>query len=254
MNATVPKLQVQNLNIHFGAKQVLKSVNLNVPDKQITALIGPSGSGKSVLLRSINRMHDLEPSAHIEGSITLDGVDIYARQQDVVDVRKKIGMVFQRPNPFPKSIFDNVAFGLRLKGERSKEKLTRVVEECLRGSYLWDEVCEDLSRSALRLSGGQQQRLCIARTVAVEPEVILMDEPCSALDPISTGKVEDLMLKLKDRFCIVIVTHSMQQAQRVSDTTAFMYIGELLEFGKTSDVFSNPQHDLTRQYISGSFG
>lgn len=248
------KLTLRNVDVSFGKKQVIEKVSLNVPDRKIMALIGPSGSGKSVLLRSINRMHDLEPSAKVTGEFLLDGRDVYGRDQDVVDIRRKIGMVFQRPNPFPKSIFDNIAYGLKLSRNRKKEEIRHIVEESLKGSYLWDEVKDDLDRSALRMSGGQQQRLCIARTIAVQPEVILMDEPCSALDPISTAKIEELMLEIRKEFCIVIVTHNMQQAQRIADETAVMYLGKMVEHGSTDQIFNNPQNEITQHYIQGAFG
>lgn len=248
------KLTLRNVDVSFGKKQVIDKVSLNVPDRKIMALIGPSGSGKSVLLRSINRMHDLEPSAKVTGEFLLDGRDVYGRDQDVVDIRRKIGMVFQRPNPFPKSIFDNIAYGLKLSGNKKKEEIRHIVEESLKDSYLWDEVKDDLDRSALRMSGGQQQRLCIARTIAVKPEVILMDEPCSALDPISTAKIEELMLELRKEFCIVIVTHNMQQAQRIADETAVMYLGKMVEHGSTDQIFNDPQNEITQNYIRGAFG
>lgn len=199
-------------------------------------------------------MHDLEPSAKVTGEFLLDGRDVYGRDQDVVDIRRKIGMVFQRPNPFPKSIFDNIAYGLKLSGNKKKEEIRHIVEESLKDSYLWDEVKDDLDRSALRMSGGQQQRLCIARTIAVKPEVILMDEPCSALDPISTAKIEELMLELRKEFCIVIVTHNMQQAQRIADETAVMYLGKMVEHGSTDQIFNDPQNEITQNYIRGAFG
>lgn len=248
------KLEIKNLDLSFGTKQVLKKVSVDIPEHTIVALIGPSGSGKSTLLRSINRMHDLVPSAHLSGDIFLEGNNIYDPEVDVVDVRRRIGMVFQKPNPFPKSIFENVCYGLKINGERNKTHLQDVVEQSLKDSGLWEEVKDQLNQSALDLSGGQQQRLCIARTIAVRPEVILMDEPCSALDPISTRKVEELMLQLKNDYTIVIVTHNMQQAQRVADLTAFMYLGELLEFRKTDELFADPEHELTANYVKGDFG
>ena len=248
------KLETQQINLSFGSKQVLKDINLKVPPRRIVALIGPSGCGKSTLLRSMNRLHDLNPDAKVSGKILLDGEDIYDRAFDAVRVRKKIGMVFQRPNPFPKSIFDNVAYGLRINGLAAKSEIPKIVEKCLRDSYLFEEVKDQLKDSALSLSGGQQQRLCIARTIAVKPEVILMDEPTSALDPISTRKIEELMVGLKKEFTIVIVTHSMQQARRISDFVGFMYLGDLAEFGPTDQVFSSPQNELTEKYINGKFG
>ncbi|HMQ46469.1 MAG TPA: phosphate ABC transporter ATP-binding protein PstB [Saprospiraceae bacterium] len=248
------KLKIQDLRLHFGKKEVLKGINLNIKDNTITALIGPSGCGKSTLLRSINRMHDLDPSAKLSGSVFLDGENIYDRKKSVVDIRRKIGMVFQKPNPFPKSIYENVAYGLKINQLAKHKALQPRVEHALKSCYLWEEVQDQLGKSALELSGGQQQRLCIARAIAVEPEVLLMDEPCSALDPISTSKIEALMLRLKEQYCIVIVTHNMQQAQRVADYTAFMYLGELVEFGETAQIFNEPQMELTRNYVSGHFG
>ena len=248
------KLAVRDLHLHYGSKEVLKGINLDVPENNIVALIGPSGCGKSTLLRAMNRMHDLSPEAKVKGQILLDGANIYAPGKDVVEVRRKIGMVFQKPNPFPKSIFDNIAYGLKIAGENNKKQLHEVVESTLKGSYLWEEVKDDLDKSALSLSGGQQQRLCIARAVAVQPEVLLMDEPCSALDPISTAKIEALMLELKKEYTIVIVTHNMQQAQRVADLTAFMYFGEVIEFAPTRQLFDAPQMELTANYLNGNFG
>lgn len=248
------KMVVRDVRLSYGTKEVLKGINMKIPENKIVALIGPSGCGKSTLLRAMNRMHDLTPEAHVQGQILLDGDDIYAPGKDVVEVRRKIGMVFQKPNPFPKSIFDNISYGLKINGERNKKKLQEVVEKTLKSSYLWEEVKDDLHKSALALSGGQQQRLCIARAVAVEPEVLLMDEPCSALDPISTAKVEELMLELKKDYTIVIVTHNMQQAQRVADLTAFMYLGEVVEYTKTHELFNHPKQELTANYVSGNFG
>ena len=248
------KIEIKSLRLSFGQKEILKGIDLQFPKNQITALIGPSGCGKSTLLRSINRMHDLTADVKLAGDILLDGKSIYHTGMNVVEVRRKIGMVFQKPNPFPKSIFDNVAYGLRINGYGRKKYIEHVVEKSLRDSYLWEEVKDQLHESALSLSGGQQQRLCIARAIAIEPEVLLMDEPCSALDPISTGKIEELMVQLKERFTIVIVTHNMQQAQRIADYTAFMYLGEVLEFGLTSSVFNAPQHELAAHYVQGVFG
>lgn len=248
------KLAVRNMRLSYGDKEVLKGIDIDIPENNIVALIGPSGCGKSTLLRAMNRMHDLTPEAKVKGEIMLDGRNIYASSEDVVDVRRKIGMVFQKPNPFPKSIFENVAYGLRINGENNKKRLQEVVEQTLRGSYLWEEVKDSLDKSALALSGGQQQRLCIARAVAVEPEVLLMDEPCSALDPISTARVEELMLELKKKYTIVIVTHNMSQAQRVADKTAFMYLGEVIEYTETHKLFNNPEKELTANYVNGSFG
>ena len=248
------KLQVKDLHLAYETKKVLKGITMDIPENKIVALIGPSGCGKSTLLRAMNRMHDLSPEAHITGEILLDGNNIYSPGIDAVDVRRKIGMVFQKPNPFPKSIFDNIAYGLKIAGQHDKQQLHEVVERTLKSSYLWEEVKDDLDKSALSLSGGQQQRMCIARAVAVEPEVLLMDEPCSALDPISTAKIEDLMLELKKDYTIVIVTHNMQQAQRVADLTAFMYFGEVIEYAPTEELFGSPKMELTRNYLDGNFG
>lgn len=248
------KLDIQNLDLFFDKKQVLKNVSLAIPEGKITALIGPSGCGKSTLLRSLNRMHDLNPQARLSGKILLDDLNILHGNTNVVHLRRRVGMVFQKPNPFPKSIAENVAYGLKINGLDDKNRVAETVEKSLRAAALWDEVKDDLGKSALELSGGQQQRLCIARAVAVEPEVILMDEPCSALDPISTSKVEELMLELKKNVTIVIVTHNMQQAQRVADLTAFMYLGELIEVGETRQVFEKPRQVLTKNYVEGHFG
>ncbi len=248
------KIITKDLSLFFGEKQVLEKINLNIPEHKVTAIIGPSGCGKSTLLRCINRMNDLIESSHIEGNILLDGRNIYENGADVVNIRRKIGMVFQRPNPFPKSIYNNVVYGLKVKGLRDKKRNTEIVERSLKNSGLWEEVKERLNNSALALSGGQQQRLCIARALAVEPEVILMDEPTSALDPASTLKIEELMGKLKERYTIILVTHNMQQAARVSDFTGFLYLGRLIEFDETSRIFTNPKEKLTENYISGRFG
>lgn len=250
---TKPIIEVSNLNLYFGEKQVLKNIQLDVPEKMVTALIGPSGCGKSTLLRTLNRLHDLSPDACITGKVTIDEQDIFHRNTLVNKLRKKVGMVFQKPNPFPKSIYDNVAYGLQINGF-PKDKIPQMVEESLRKSYIFDEVKDKLHEPATRLSGGQQQRLCIARTIAVKPEIILMDEPCSALDPLSTLKIEELILELKNDYTIVIVTHNMQQAVRVSDFTAFMYLGELIEFDETHKIFNNPEKQLTENYIKGYFG
>lgn len=252
MNKT--KLEVRNIQLHFGEKKALKGISMEIPDNSIVALIGPSGCGKSTLLRSMNRMHDLNNKVKIAGDVLLDGQSIYAPKSNAVDVRRKIGMVFQKPNPFPKTIFENIAYGLKIEGERKRTVLQEVVEQSLKASFLWEEVNDQLHKSALELSGGQQQRLCIARAIAIKPEVLLMDEPCSALDPISTAKIEELMLHLKQQYCIVIVTHNMQQAQRVADFTAFMYMGELIEYGPTQGIFNNPKMELTKNYIRGHFG
>ncbi len=247
-------LEVDNLNLFYGQKQALMSVNLLIPKQRVTAFIGPSGCGKSTLLRCFNRMNDLVEGCRIEGQIRLDGNNIFDRTVDVATLRRRIGMVFQKPNPFPKSIYENVAYGLRIQGINNKRVLDEVVEKSLRGAALWDEVKDRLNDSALGLSGGQQQRLVIARTIAVEPEVLLLDEPASALDPISTLKIEELIYELKDRFTIVIVTHNMQQAARVSDYTAFMFMGNLVEYGNTDKLFTNPEKKQTEDYITGRYG
>ena len=248
------KMKIEDLNIFYGAFQAMKHANLDVPNNRVMALIGPSGCGKSTFLRALNRMHDLTPGARVEGTITLDGIDIYAPQIDPVAVRHRIGMVFQRPNPFPKSIFENVVYGPKIHGETSHKRLLEICEKSLRAAALWDEAKDRLNRSALDLSGGQQQRLCIARVLAVEPEVILMDEPASALDPIATSKIEDLIGELKKQYTVIIVTHSMQQAARISDFTSFFLLGELLEVGTTSDIFTHPKDKRTEDYITGRYG
>jgi len=248
------KIVVENLDLFYGESQALKNINLKMPEKSVTALIGPSGCGKSTFLRSLNRMHDLLPNVKILGKINIDGKDIYAPESDVVLLRKRIGMVFQRPNPFPKSVYENVVYGPRIHGETKKSKLDEIAEASLRGAVLWDEVKDRLHKSALGLSGGQQQRLCIARLLAVEPEVLLMDEPTSALDPISTMKIEELITELKDKYTIVIVTHNMHQASRVSDQTAFFLSGELVEADETGVLFTRPADQRTEDYISGRFG
>jgi phosphate transport system ATP-binding protein len=248
------KVQSDNLSLYYGNFQALKNVSINMATSRVTALIGPSGCGKSTFLRSINRLNDLIDSVRIEGDVLIDGESIYSRQCDVVNLRKKVGMVFQKPNPFPKSIFDNVAYGPRIHGVKDRKILNMIVEKSLREAALWEEVKEDLNRSALKLSGGQQQRLCIARVLAVEPEVVLMDEPTSALDPIATQKIEDLIRVLKEKFTIVIVTHNMQQAARVSDNTAFFLNGEVVEMGVTEVIFTRPQNQRTEDYITGKFG
>ncbi|AIM38649.1 phosphate ABC transporter ATP-binding protein PstB [Sphingobacterium sp. SG20118] len=244
-------LYTKDLNIWFGSKHVLKGIDIEFPEKQVTALIGPSGCGKSTLLRSFNRMHDLVPDARIEGMVSIDGQNIYEKGTSVTDIRKRIGMVFQKANPFPKSIQENIAYGLKLN---NLDASPAVIQKALEEVYLWDEVKDDLKKPATRLSGGQQQRLCIARAVALRPDVILMDEPCSALDPVSTLKIEELIHKLKEQYTIVIVTHNMQQAQRVADKTIFLYLGEVKEEGPTSEIFNNPQHEITKNYINGHFG
>jgi phosphate transport system ATP-binding protein len=253
------KVEVKNLAVHYGKFRALADIDLSVYEKRITAIIGPSGCGKSTLLRSFNRMNDLTPNCRVQGVIGLDGEDIYSPGVDVVDIRRKVGMVFQRPNPFPKSIYDNAAYGPRLYGIRRKADLDRIVEKSIRQAALWDEVKDKLHQSGLSLSGGQQQRLCIARALAVEPEVILMDEPASALDPISTLKIEELMQDLKKEYTIVIVTHNMQQAARVSDYTAMMMIdeqraGRLIEYDQTNHIFTNPKDKRTEDYVTGRFG
>jgi phosphate transport system ATP-binding protein len=253
------KMETVNLAMFYGKFQALTDINISIPSKKITAIIGPSGCGKSTLLRTFNRMNDLVPKSHVEGEIKLDGEDIYSAGVDVVDVRRRVGMVFQRPNPFPMSIYENVSYGPRLYGINSRKDLDEIVERSLRQSALWEEVKDKLNQSGMAISGGQQQRLCIARALAVEPEVILMDEPASALDPVSTLKIEELMQSLKLDYTIVIVTHNMQQAARVSDFTAFMMIdekrsGRLVEFGPTSIIFTNPKNKQTEDYVTGRFG
>ena len=247
------KYQVENLNLYYGNFQALKDINLNIKEKEITAFIGPSGCGKSTFIKTLNRMNDLVAGCKITGKVLLDGEDIFGKM-DVCALRKRVGMVFQKPNPFPMSIYDNVAYGPRTHGIRSKAKLDQIVEEALRGAAIWDELKDRLKKSALGLSGGQQQRLCIARALAVEPEVLLMDEPTSALDPISTSHIEDLALELKDRYTIVIVTHNMQQATRISDYTAFFLVGEMVEYAPTDELFSRPVDKRTEDYITGRFG
>jgi phosphate transport system ATP-binding protein len=247
-------IQIEALSLYYGASKALKNISLTLGEKVVTAFIGPSGCGKSTLLRCLNRMNDLIDNVRIEGSCKVGGHDIYSSDVDVIELRKRIGMVFQKSNPFPKSIYENVAYGLRLHGSQNKSELDGVVEQSLRSAALWDEVKDRLHSSALGLSGGQQQRLCIARAIAIKPEIILMDEPASALDPIATSRIEDLILELKKDFTIVIVTHNMQQAARVSDYTAYMYLGDLIEFGDTSMVFTNPKRKETEDYITGRFG
>ncbi len=247
-------LQVKDLDLYYGEKQALQSINMDIPKNRVTAFIGPSGCGKSTLLRCFNRMNDLVDFCNIEGQILLDGNNIYDRSVEVADLRRRVGMVFQKPNPFPKSIYENVAYGLRIQGVKKKRLIDETVEWALRSAALWDEVKDRLHESALGMSGGQQQRLVIARTVAVKPEVLLLDEPASALDPISTLKIEELIHTLKEEFTIVIVTHNMQQAARVSDYTAFMYMGDLIEFGATDSLFTTPQKKQTEDYITGRYG
>ncbi|WP_394560185.1 phosphate ABC transporter ATP-binding protein PstB [Aquipseudomonas alcaligenes] len=247
-------LEVPGLNLFYGDKQALFDVSMNIPKQRVTAFIGPSGCGKSTLLRTFNRMNDLVDGCRVDGEIRLDGHDIYKKGVDVAELRRRVGMVFQKPNPFPKSIYENVVYGLRIQGVNQKRVLDETVEWALKSAALWDEVKDRLHESALGLSGGQQQRLVIARTVAVQPEVLLLDEPCSALDPISTLKVEELIYELKSKYTIVIVTHNMQQAARVSDYTAFMYMGKLIEFGDTDTLFTNPAKKQTEDYITGRYG
>ena len=248
------KIVIEHLNLWYGSFQALKDINLRLPANEITAFIGPSGCGKSTLLKSLNRMNDLVEGCRIEGTVTLDGEDIFSRKMDVNLLRKRVGMVFQKPNPFPMSIYDNVAYGPRTHGIRSRVKLDEIVEKSLRGAAIWDEVKDRLKKSALGMSGGQQQRLCIARALAVEPEVLLMDEPTSALDPISTSRIEELAMELKKDYTIVMVTHNMQQAARISDKCAFFLVGDLIEFGETEQVFSMPKDKRTEDYITGRFG
>jgi phosphate transport system ATP-binding protein len=247
-------VEIDHLSFYYGEKLALKDVSMSIPKHRVTAYIGPSGCGKSTLLRCINRMNDLVDGVRIVGNIRIGGSDIYDRSVDVTELRKRVGMVFQKSNPFPKSIFENVAYGPRILGVKSRSDLEGIVERSLRAAALWDEVLDRLHESALGLSGGQQQRLCIARAIAVEPDVLLMDEPCSALDPIATARIEELMLELKNSYTIVIVTHNMQQAARVSDYTGFMLLGELVEFGVTRELFTNPRDKRTEDYITGRFG
>ena len=247
-------LSVQDLCLWYGSHQALKDINIEIPEKSITALIGPSGCGKSTFLKTLDRMNDLIPDVKITGSVKYKGEDIFEPSVDASELRRQVGMVFQKPNPFPMSIYDNIAYGPRTHGVKSRAKLDEIVEQSLRGAAIWDEVKDRLKKNALGLSGGQQQRLCIARALAVEPEVLLMDEPTSALDPISTSKIEELAMELKDRYTIVIVTHNMQQAVRISDHTAFFLIGELVEYGETEKLFSQPQDKRTEDYITGRFG
>ena len=249
-----PIIQIKDLNFFYGSKHALKSITVDIPEKKATAFIGPSGCGKTTLLRCLNRMNDLIPDMRVTGSITLDGKDIYGPSTDVIQLRRRVGMIFQKWNPFPKSIYENVVYGLRIIGISDRRHLDEVVESTLRRAALWGEVKDTLHKSAAELSGGQQQRLCIARALAVQPEVLLMDEPCSALDPISTAKIEELIHELKETFTIVIVTHNMQQAARVSDRTAFFYLGEIIEYGETGKIFTNPDKRQTEDYITGRFG
>lgn len=248
------KIEVKDLSLYYGEKQALKDISFEIPKNKVTALIGPSGCGKSTFLRCINRMNDLIPSVKITGQMLVEGIDIYDKNVDVVNIRKKIGMVFQKSNPFPKSIYENVAYGPKINGIKNKTELDEIVETSLRQAAIWDELKDRLDDSAMGLSGGQQQRLCIARTLAVSPDIILMDEPASALDPISTSKIEELVHQLKEQYTIIIVTHNMQQAARTSDFTAFFYLGELIEIGKTNSIFTKPEQKQTEDYITGRFG
>lgn len=248
-----PKFDIEKLNLHYGAFHALKDINMQISAHGITAFIGPSGCGKSTFLKTLNRMNDLVENVKIDGKVELDGQNIF-KDMDAITLRHKVGMVFQQPNPFPKSIYDNIAYGPRIFGITKKADLDEIVERSLRQAAIWDELKDRLNKSALGLSGGQQQRLCIARTLAVEPEVILMDEPTSALDPISTSKIEDLAMELKDKYTIVVVTHNMQQAARISDKTAFFLLGEVVEYNNTSDLFANPRDERTESYITGRFG
>jgi phosphate transport system ATP-binding protein len=249
------RIEIKELNAWFGKKQVLKSINLKILENAVTAIIGPSGCGKTTLIRCLNRMHEIVPGARVSGRVLLDGEDIYGKDVDPVTIRRRIGMIFQKPNPFPMmSIYENVAAGLKLNGMNDKSLLDETVEKSIRMANLWDEVKDDLNKSGVSLSGGQQQRLCIARALAVKPEIILMDEPCSALDPIATAKIEELIRMLAKDFTVVIVTHNMQEAARVSDFTAFLYLGQLVEYGDTKDIFENPKNELAEKYITGEFG
>jgi phosphate transport system ATP-binding protein len=249
------KLTAENLSAGFGKKKVLDSVSIEFKEKAVTAIIGPSGCGKSTLIRCLNRMHEVTTSAWVTGQVFLENQNVYDPAVDPASIRRKIGLVFQKPNPFPTmSVFDNVAAGLRLNGERDRKLIAGKVEENLRKSFLWDEIGDQINESGASLSGGQQQRLCIARALAVEPEVVLMDEPCSALDPVATAKIEELIIKLKETYTVIVVTHNMQQAARISDLTGFLYLGKLIEFGPTRQIFENPHNELTERYISGKFG
>ena len=248
------RIEVRDLNVFYGKNQALKSISVSIPQNRVTAFIGPSGCGKSTFLRSLNRLNELIPSSRVSGSVLLDGADIYRKDVDITTLRRKVGMVFQRSNPFPKSIFENVAYGLRIGDKKSKSEINDIVVDSLKKAALWEEVKDKLYDSALKLSGGQQQRVCIARALAVSPEVLLMDEPASALDPISTAKIEELIFDLKTNYTVVIVTHNMQQAARVSDFTGFFYLGEMVEFNATSKIFTNPDNKKTEDYVTGRFG
>ena len=248
------KIEVRHLSFYYGSTPALKNITMKIAENKITAVIGPSGCGKSTFIRCLNRMNDILPGTRVEGEILIDGQNIYSPQVDVIELRKRVGLVFQKPNPFPKSIFDNVAYGLRINGVKNKRIIEEIVEKSLRQAALWDEVKDRLKDNAFSLSGGQQQRLCIARALAVEPKVMLFDEPCSAIDPIATAKIESLIHQLKKNYTVIIVTHNMQQAARVSDYTAFLMLGELIEYDKTEKIFTNPSHRLTEDYITGRFG
>jgi len=248
------KMDVQDLSLWYDNNQAVKNAYMPIEENKVTAIIGPSGCGKSTLIRCLNRMNDIIPKCRVKGKVILDDINIYDKNIDVVEIRKKVGMVFQKPNPFPKSIYENIAYGCRIAGIKNKKSLDKIVKQSLQEAALYDEVCDRLEDSAMGLSGGQQQRLCIARALAIQPEVILMDEPCSALDPIATAKIEDLIRILIKNYTVVIVTHNMQQAARVSDFTAYMYLGKLIEFGRTKQIFENPKEDLTENYITGRFG
>ncbi len=254
MTAPVSRIEARHLNFYYGPKLALKDINLRCFENQVTAIIGPSGCGKSTFIRTLNRMNDVVPGTRTEGEVLLDGESIHGPKVDVVELRKRVGMVFQKPNPFPTSIFDNIAYGLRINGLRNRDKIAEIVERSLKEAALWDEVKDRLAENAFVLSGGQQQRLCIARALAVEPEVILFDEPCSAIDPIATAKIEELIQRLKQKYTVIIVTHNMQQAARVSDFTAFLMLGELIEFDETNKIFTAPANKLTEDYVTGRFG
>lgn len=248
------KIEVRHLSFYYGSTPALKNITMKIAENKITAVIGPSGCGKSTFIRCLNRMNDILPGTRVEGEVLIDGQNIYSPQVDVIELRKRVGLVFQKPNPFPKSIFDNVAYGLRINGVKNKRIIEEIVEKSLRQAALWDEVKDRLKDNAFSLSGGQQQRLCIARALAVEPKVMLFDEPCSAIDPIATAKIESLIHQLRNNYTVIIVTHNMQQAARVSDYTAFLMLGELIEYDKTEKIFTNPSHRLTEDYITGRFG
>jgi len=253
-SALIPRIEARRLNFYYGDKKALKDISLTCYANRVTAIIGPSGCGKSTFIRTLNRMNEVVAATRIEGELLLDGQSVHDPRVDVVELRKKVGMVFQKPNPFPKSIFDNIAYGLRINGLRDRDRIAAIVERSLREAALWDEVKDRLEENAFALSGGQQQRLCIARALAIEPEVILFDEPCSAIDPIATAKIEDLIQRLKEKYTVVIVTHNMQQAARVSDFTAFLMLGELIEFDVTDKIFTAPARKLTEDYVTGRFG